>query len=472
LRLESNLAGMGSRLPAPMDKPANRPAAFVFEQQGRDDGTKLSSLQYGNTASALWVSVPTSAGFRLTRGELNFGGKAQLPEEPGMQLAGAVNNFDLGGWVDILPDGQGEKSVGVSGINLTLASLEFLGRRFHDISVKGKLKGNLLRTSVAGREMAGNLTYRRAEEGAARISAQFKQFTLPDPEQAGGGGAIRLQAAGFPALDLQVEELKFGNRPMGRLELIAHGLPTGMAIEQLNLTHADSVIRMTGIWKDTGLGETRMKMNVDIKDAGQMLGRFGYANALRKGAATVDGEVTWLRSPADFSFATLDGTLKLNAKNGQFLKIDAGAGKLLGIASLQSLPRRISLDFRDVFSEGFAFDEISTTMQLADGAVYTNDFLMKGPAATVKMSGVAKLKDESVKLRVKVIPKLSEGVAVAGALLGGPVVGLGALVMQKVLKDPFEEAISYEYMVDGRWDNPNVTKLARPKSVQEKEPDS
>lgn len=475
LRLESNLVGMGSRLPAPMGKTADKSAAFVFEQQNLDDGTKLSGIQYGNIATAAWVSAPAPGGLKFQRGELNFGGKAQLPDEPGMQIAGTVNDFDLGGWMDILPDGQGGKSPGVSGINLTLDSVDFLGRQFHDITVKGGLKGNLLRASVTGRGMAGNLTFRRADEGAARISAQFRQFTLPDPlpyAQPGSASSVRLSAAGFPSVDLQVEDLSFGSRPMGRLDVIAHGIPAGLAIEQLNLTHADSVMRMSGTWKDKGLGETRMKVNVDIKDAGQMLGRFGYANALRKGVASVEGELAWPRSPADFTFDALDGTLKLNAKNGQFLKIDAGAGKLLGIASLQSLPRRMTLDFRDVFSEGFAFDEFSTTMQLANGTVYTNDFLMKGPAATVKMSGAAKLKDESVRLRVKVIPKLSEGVAVAGALLGGPVAGLGALAVQKVLKDPFEEAISYEYLVDGRWDNPAVTKLARPKSVQEKEPDS
>lgn len=108
-------------------------------------------------------------------------------------------------------------------------------------------------------------------------------------------------------------------------------------------------------------------------------------------------------------------------------------------------------------------------MQVADGTVYTSDFLMKGPAANVRMSGMASLRDESVKLRVKVTPKLSEGVAMAGALLGGPVAGVGALVVQKVLKDPFEEAISYEYLVEGPWDNPAVTRLARAKPAQEKE---
>jgi uncharacterized protein YhdP len=38
--------------------------------------------------------------------------------------------------------------------------------------------------------------------------------------------------------------------------------------------------------------------------------------------------------------AKLSGELTLIARNGQFLKIQSGAGKLLGLISLQSLPRR------------------------------------------------------------------------------------------------------------------------------------
>lgn len=471
-RLESNLLGLEARLPAPMQKTANKPARFFFLQQSLDNGNKRSSLQYGDVATAVWTSVPTPAGFRFERGELNFGGSAALPSEPGMKITGKVNEFNLGGWADILPQGRGGNAM-LSSINLGLGSLEFLGRQFNDINISGGLKGNLLRMSVTGREMSGNVTYRRAEgENLARVSARFDRFVLPDPlpyADDAGAAAMRLQAADFPAFDLEVEELRFGSRPMGKLEVVAHGMPTGMAIEQLNLTHADSVISMEGVWKDSGLGETRMKVDAEILDAGRMLDRFGYANALSKGTATVKGEVTWLRSPADFSFDTLDGTLRLEARKGQFLQVKPGAGKLLGIASLQSLPRRITLDFRDVFSEGFAFDTISSTMQVANGTVYTSDFLMSGPSANVRMSGQAQLRDESVKLRVKVSPKISEGVAMAGALIGGPVAGVGALVVQKVLQNPFDEAASFEYLVEGPWDNPAVTKLGKPKTQQEKE---
>jgi len=471
VRLESTLAGMESRLPAPMNKSASSTISLVFEQQSLNRNENWQSLQYGRTASAVWTMKQSAGGRRLDRGELHFGDKARLPAESGLQVSGYVRSFDLGGWVDLLPRGGDGGTVNLTGINLTLSRLDFLGRPFHDITVNGKLKSNLLRASVSGREMEGNLTYRLASDSPARLSAQFKHFTLPDPSEAKTGETVELTPGSLPALDVQVDELVIGNQAMGRLEVFAHGIPKGLAIDQLNLIHKDSLINMTGEWNDSGKGETRMKMSLDIRNAGQMLDRFGYDNILKRGTAQMQGEVSWQGSPADFAFGTLAGSLKLDAKSGQFTQVEPGAGKLLGVLSLQSLPRRLSLDFRDVFSEGFAFDQISSTMQLAKGTVYTNDFLMKGPSATVKMSGLAKLQDETVRLRVKIIPKLSEGVAVAGALIGGPVAGLGALVMQKALKDPIEEAISYEYLVDGSWEDPTVTKLAKPKVVPKQESD-
>jgi uncharacterized protein YhdP len=86
---------------------------------------------------------------------------------------------------------------------------------------------------------------------------------------------------------------------------------------------------------------------------------------------------------------------------------------------------------------------------------------MRGPAAKVNMSGLADLNQESVQLRVKVIPKLSEGVAVAGALIAGPLAGVGVLAAQKLLRDPVEEAASQSFMVTGSWLAPDVKRLTK-----------
>ena len=254
---------------------------------------------------------------------------------------------------------------------------------------------------------------------------------------------------------------------MGRLEAVAHGAPQGLIIDSLRMTHPDSVFQMSGLWRDDGVSETRADMALSVLDAGKFLARFGYPGTIKRGSVDIQGNATWTGSPADFSFATLAGQLDFKARDGQFLKIEPGMGKLLGVLSLQSLPRRLNFDFRDIFNEGYAFDEIGATLRIARGVVYSDDFKMRGPSAKVNMSGLADINQESVQLRMKVIPKLSEGIAVAGALIGGPLAGVGVLAAQKLLRDPFEEAISQEYMVIGPWLTPDMKKLSKSKGNTE-----
>ena len=132
-----------------------------------------------------------------------------------------------------------------------------------------------------------------------------------------------------------------------------------------------------------------------------------------------------------------------------------------GILSLQALPRRITLDFRDVFSEGFAFDEILGDVHLERGAGYTRDLKMNGPAAKVSMSGVVDLVGETQNLRVNIQPRLDDTVAVASAIVGGPVAGIGALIAGKVLKNPIGQALYFDYRVTGGWGEPVITKMKR-----------
>jgi len=273
-----------------------------------------------------------------------------------------------------------------------------------------------------------------------------------------------MSLADMPVLDLTVDNFRMEGQELGRLEAIARGSPTGLVIESLQLSHADSLLKMNGVWRKYGKGDTRANLQLDVFDAGRMLSRFGFRDTVRRGEATFKGDVTWEGSPADFSFRSLAGTIDFSAGDGQFLKVEPGGAKLLGVLSLQSLPRRLSFDFRDIFSDGFAFDEISATMRIAQGVVYSDNFQMRGPAAKVNMSGLANLDAESVQLRVKVFPKLSEGVAVAGALLAGPLAGVGAFAAQKILRDPIEEASSREYMVIGPWREPDVQRMTKPKA--------
>jgi uncharacterized protein YhdP len=135
------------------------------------------------------------------------------------------------------------------------------------------------------------------------------------------------------------------------------------------------------------------------------------------------------------------------------LKAQPGVGRLLGLLSLQSLPRRLTLDFRDLFSDGFAFDKITATATANNGVLKSNDFFMTGPAAEAKIKGETNLKTETQNLTVKVRPHVSDTLSLA-ALAGGPIVGAAAFVAQKLLKDPLNKIASTEYVITGTWSNP------------------
>ena len=464
LQVESDLMGLASTLPAPLAKTAEQRVALRVSSVTLAEGQQ-HEVQFGTTVGAVWR---TGKDGRFSRGELRFGGGASIPGEPGLRLAGSGRGLAFSEWLALLPQHGGANPFSLTSMDLSFDAFDLMGRRYQDVRLQGRVRNSLFRTQVNGSGINGVLTYRAAGEQPARVSARFRQLTIPDAiPTVGLATAINLKGAEFPVIDLDVEDFRLQSRMMGRLEVAAHGASQGLIIDSLRLTHPDSVFRMIGLWRDGGLSETRADLSLNVQDTGKFLARFGYPDTLKRGTAEIQGDATWTGSPADFSFATLAGQLNFKASDGQFLKVEPGVGKLLGVLSLQALPRRLSFDFRDIFNEGYAFDEIGATLRVARGVVYSDDFRMRGPSAKVNMSGLADLGQETVQLRVKVIPKLSEGIAVAGALIGGPLAGIGALAAQKLLRDPFEEAISQEYMVIGPWLAPDVKRLAKSKGKTE-----
>ena len=108
---------------------------------------------------------------------------------------------------------------------------------------------------------------------------------------------------------------------------------------------------------------------------------------------------------------------------------------------------------------GSAAERRPAPSQPIDG--HEGEIWLRGPSARVVMGGRVDLARETQRLRVRVTPHLSDSVSLAGALIGGPVAGVATFLAQKILKDPIEELVSFEYDVTGGWSDPQVTKVAR-----------
>jgi uncharacterized protein YhdP len=247
---------------------------------------------------------------------------------------------------------------------------------------------------------------------------------------------------------------------MGKLEVSAVPEGRDWRLERLYITNPEATLNIEGLWQGW-LTQPRTMVNVrlDVNDIGKFLVRMGQPEGVRRGTAKLEGPLSWNGNPSELGYATLSGNFVVEANKGQFVKLDPGIGKLLGVLSLQSLPRRLSLDFRDIFSEGLAFDEIVGTVKVNRGIATTENFRIQGPAVRIQMSGDVDLARETQKLRVKVFPSMSDSLSVAGALIGGPIAGIATFVAQKLLKDPIDKIAAYEYDITGTWADPQVVKI-------------
>jgi uncharacterized protein YhdP len=178
----------------------------------------------------------------------------------------------------------------------------------------------------------------------------------------------------------------------------------------------------------------------------------------------LDCDLVWPGAPYELTLANLDGRLNLKMNKGQFLKVDPGAGKLLSVLNLQSLPKRIALDFDDVFSKGFEFDSILGDAQIRQGVMMANDFKIGGSAAQITLSGQVDLTRETQSLHVRVLPTIGNSVALL-AFAASPAIGAGVFLANKIFRDPLDKLVAFEYNVTGGWVDPKVEKVGQVKAA-------
>ena len=264
-------------------------------------------------------------------------------------------------------------------------------------------------------------------------------------------------------------------RRLGRIEIEARNRGTEggqreWRLSKFNLTAPEAVLTSQGHWALVGSGaqaqrRTVMDFELDIRDCGALLARFGMDGVVRHGKGRIGGQVGWLGSPLSPDYRTMSGQMNVNVEAGQFLQADPGLAKLLSVLSLQSLPRRFALDFRDVFSEGFAFDFVRGDMRIENGVATTNNLQMKGVNAAVLMEGSADIERETQDLHVVVVPEINAMTASLVATAINPVIGLGSFLAQVFLRGPLIQAATQEFRIDGTWSEPRVERIQRRKSA-------
>lgn len=466
--LESNLQGAQLDLPPPLRKQAGDSRPLRIQMRAVNDEQSRWQIRYDRALLADLLYQQR----RLLRGALTLnpaaeaGGRSgavisQLPGKAGLALSGNLPYVGVDAWTPLLGmlGSAGGGSVNVN--DFRIGQLDLYGKRLNDLRLWAGSDGQVWSGAVQSRELNGSFSY--SDQGPGRLTARLKRLNLPLQEPpAAESPAVAAERGNpsWPVVDVEIENLQYKERSLGRLELKAAPKGELLQIERFATIASDGRMELDGSWDyRSRVPGSKMNVRLESDDVGKFLGRFGLADTVRRGGAKISGQLAWVGSPYAPDLASLSGSFELEAKSGQFAKVEPGVGRLLGIVSLQALPRRMTLDFRDVFSEGFAFDAIAGRFDVNRGVMHTDNFSIVGPAAVVSMKGDIDLLNQSQLLNVKVVPVIGDGVSIAAGFVVSPVIGLTALVLQKMLKDPLGQLMAYEYRLSGKWQDPKVEKL-------------
>jgi uncharacterized protein YhdP len=349
-----------------------------------------------------------------------------------------------------------------------------------DFKVNASSKGKYWSADISGDGAEGSVSYQAGDEGSL-LDINLQHLSLLKAEEAAPERQAdyreksKLLPSDVPAAKINIQDLYYDNRKLGRLSVTTGSTETRYRIEDLFLQSEESSLSMTGDWKYEAAAEnkhlTQLLIDIDSDNFGQLLERLGFDNTVKDGEGSLEANFLTEVSPLDITVSELSGDVHLSILKGEVVEVDpGGTGRIFGLLSLQTLPRRLSLDFSDLFSKGMSFDEIDGNFSISKGQAYTNNLTMDAPSSTVEISGRIGLEEEDYDQHVRVIPNLSSTLPVAGALAGGPGLAVVMLITHKLLQKPIDKLTEIEYEVTGPWKSPQITKL-EPNKEPGKEPD-
>jgi len=475
LHIGSDLQGIALMLPAPLRKDSETAIPLSLDVGLPIDGAELR-MQLGHLMSLVGHLPDQDAPF----GAAVTLGEALPPPMPlhGLDVRGDVPAIDLDGWTGLLgglaPSNETSTAQTTGArmpitLQVSAGEIRMLGRAFADTTLDLGEEDDAMKLVFDGPGIEGNFMLPNRDRDRRGVTARFERLHWPDSGAVGDTAATvgetnRLDPKALPPLHLWVRDLKLGTSRFGEARIEARPDEFGLRIDQFDTRSPELTVRGTGWWRLLPEGErSGLDITFSSEDLGKMLGTLGYAGLVDGGQTVARLNGDWAGSPAQFGLVRMEGALTGEVGPGRIMEVDPGAGRLFGLINFGAIPRRLTLDFRDFFEKGMAFDSIKAGFLLKSGDAFTDDLTIESPSAQIRVSGRAGLSARDYDQRMEVRPRVGGTLPVVGAVAAGPVGALAGVLAQGVLKKPLDEMASATYQVQGGWDDPKITLVSKSK---------
>ncbi|MGQ0529886.1 MAG: YhdP family protein, partial [Panacagrimonas sp.] len=484
LRLSSNLQGLSSSLPPPMDK--NAEALWPLDLEfGSDPAFPLRIAVEMPERMGLEMAFTRDAGNALLLQRARVRAGAGMPphaDDDGVFISGTVADLDPLRWLEAVrsPAGTAPATDAAVGTPLALHAdlnvghLWMGGQMVEGVRLTHAPAAAGWAARVSGNGAQGELVFRNTDDGGV-LTGRFPRLQLAARRRVSETEPVKpqddqkppLHPGQLPRLDLIVEDLRAGAAELGRLDLRTARIAEGQRLEVLQTTGSGGKISARGEWRRRAeRSSADLQLSIESDAVDQLLSAMGYAPNLSAKRSRFDAALRWPEqadsATRGIRWALGRGELKLDLDKGTLRAVEPGAGRVLGLINFWALPRRLSLDFGDVLSDGLGFDQISGQFAMADGVASTDNLDIKAPSLRMEVRGNVGLAARDYDQRVTVYPDVSAGVTLGALLIGGPAAGVLALIAQEVLEQPLDQVGQLSYHLTGSWDDPQVVRGETP----------
>jgi uncharacterized protein YhdP len=334
-----------------------------------------------------------------------------------------------------------------------------------DINYEGiqtilKPEKNGLRFSVNNKSARGNVFIPNNQQQP--IEANFTSILLSPPSTTQKKWNLKQ----IPKINLNAKDVRYKAIDFGTVQLKLRPLLGGIAIRELQTGNAGYHLIASGAWHTQQNELTGLIGQIDSPNLSDFLRGWGLPANISAEQTHIRFNLQWPGTPYDINVMQLRGNFSFSATNGQIVDIGSSAeaklsfGRLLTFLSLQSLGRRLQLDFSDFKAKGFDFTTLEGHFSLRNGKAFTRDVSIEGPVAAISITGQVGLDTKNYDLVVRIVPHFTSSLPVIVGLAGGPIAGAITWVANAVLGSTVQSIAATSYHITGSWGEPEIVKTS------------
>lgn len=459
IQIETNFEGFAFDFPEPVGKEHTTPFPVAGDIRFLPGGEVIESA--GIAASGLaWqlaFNRPEEA-WDLDRGVLSLGGEEIAPADTrGLHIRGATSVVRLDDWLNL--SRSGEDKVGaaerIRSVDLQVDDLYIVGQHLQGHRIRVDRSALDWLVQFEGDDVQGSVFVPYDFGGDRAMVLDMERLHMPGDDTAGDSPTI-FDPRNLPPITLSADAFAFGDRHLGAVDATLEKIENGLAATTIHSKDDSFEIAGSGRWvadvADPLESHSFITATLTSTDVVQTMSRLNYQPGIKSSDMRMSFDLDWSGSPrADF-FDVLDGDVEVFLGKGQLEEVEPGAGRMFGLMSIVALPRRLSLDFRDVFSKGFGFDKIAGSFRIVNGKTYTCDLSLEGPAADIGIVGEADLANRTYDQTAIVSANVGNTLPIVGAVVAGPQVAAAMLIFSQIFKKPLQEVGQVYYSIGGSWD--------------------